>query len=1161
MLRKLGCVLLMAVLSGGVAFAQSTFGTILGTVTDATGAVISNATIKIINTDENTSRTLTTDGSGNYDAVDLKAGHYSVEVSNTGFKTTRVDGLELGARVELRVNAALVVGEITQQVEVKGESAGVITTETETVSSTYNNLEITSLPTNYRASGNGNSPYYLLEILPGMQADQSGNLSIQGGLQSQSQFSVDGISITNVTGNKPIYNAFPSAEDIAEMKVQGVGSPAEFGDPGDVTTTSKGGSNTVHGSAYWYHQNAALNAIPFGAASKPAEVANDFGGSMGGPVVIPHLYNGRNKSFFYGDYEGFRLPRTSTIENTVPTAAMRNGDMGYLCTQQPGGSFSAAGICNNTKYQLYSPYNGAPYANNVITGINSAATAFLKFYPLPNVGTAFTSDNYRTNVPANLSSNGFDVRGDQYFGQKLFVTGRYTYKNIPQLSPEELTIPSSTQFEHVRMLVASGTYTFRPTLLNEFRFGLTDDLTGTTNPYNGKPFTNSLGFANINDLWYNGLPEVDFGGSSGTTGLTADRLNSNGQSRTYEFADNLSWVKGRHNFKFGMDAQKMRAVSALGFQGADNYGTYSFTGLFTGSDFSDFLIGAPAKSFLDNVQLDNDGRNYKISFFAQDSIRATKRLTLELGVRFEDHPGYTDASGQIGNFIQTPGSGGVVYPNGAASLLGISFLQSFDACPTNGLPGLAGDPTSANGAGCTPVETASQAGLPQGLRATSKRVLPRFGFAYKLTSDDKTVLRGGIGSYQASTLGSVYYSLTGTLQAYTNEYYNTETAGVGPAFTWPATSFGTAGIAPYGSAYFGTANSINWKEPYSLQWNLSLERDLGRGTGLRLTYIGMKTTNLVWAPNDNQSVSSTIPYIDQPLSSRPYPNWGVVNTRANGATATNNQAQVEVTHRVSSGLTLDSTYTWSRNLADNQGAGNAGSLCGETACNRSEDFYDRRMEKGNTYAPYANNWVSTVVYKLPVGTGKRFANTDNKILNGVIGGWQTNNVLTIHSGGFLTPYFNSGDPSGTGSGIIGRSQRPDRIGNFIPSRKTAAEWIDGAGFACPGGSCSIGEGGDTPPPIGRFGTSGEGIVNGPGTIDWDAGISKSFNLTERAKLRFEFSFVNVMNHLNLGNPDLNITDVNNPSKGLCGFGCITSAQGLFSFAGARQGQIAARIDF
>ena len=326
MLGKLGVFLFVAAVSAGAAFGQSTFGTILGTVADASGAVIGNAAVKVINTDEGTSRTLTTDANGNYEDVDVKAGHYAVEASNAGFKTTRVDGLDLGARQTLRVDVTLTVGQFTQHVEVTGESVGVITTETETISSTYNSLEITSLPTNYRASGNGNSPYYLLEILPGVQTDQSGNLSIQGGLQSQSQFSVDGISITNVTGNSPLHNAFPSAEDIAEFKVQGVGSPAEFQDPGDVTTTSKGGTNDLHGSGFWYTQNAALNALPFGAVTKPSQIANDFGGSLGGPVVIPHLYNGKNKSFFYGDYEGFRLPRTSTIENTVPTAAMKHDD-------------------------------------------------------------------------------------------------------------------------------------------------------------------------------------------------------------------------------------------------------------------------------------------------------------------------------------------------------------------------------------------------------------------------------------------------------------------------------------------------------------------------------------------------------------------------------------------------------------------------------------------------------------------------------------------------------------------------------------------------------------------------------------------------------------------------------------------------------------------
>jgi hypothetical protein len=1129
-------------------------------VTDPSGAVVPNATVKIINVDENTSRNLTTDANGNYEEVNFKPGHYTIEVTCPGFQTSRIEKLALVARQTLRADVTLRVGLLSQQVEVTGEAAGVVTTETETIASSVNALQITNLPTNYRASGNGNSAYYLLEILPGMQSDQNGNLSVQGGLQSQSQFTVDGISTTNTTGNSPLHNAFPSAESISEIKLQGVGAPAEFGDPGDVTTVSKSGTNTLHGDMFWYHQNAALNALPFGAIIKPSEIANDFGGSAGGPVVIPHLYNGKNKTFFFADFEGFRLPRSSVIENTVPTQAMKSGDQSYLCS-----SFNSQGICNpGSGLQIINPYTGNPFTYDKIPGtmISPIATNFLTLYPGPNVGTAFTSANYRTNLPATLDSNGFDVRGDQYFGQKLSLYGRFTFKNIPSLSPEELSIPSLNEYEHVRMLVASATYTFRPTLLDEFRFGFTDDHYGQSDSFNGKAFTTALGFQDISDLWFNGLTELDFTGL--TTGLTVDRLNSVDQSLSMEFADNLSWIKGRHTLKFGMDVVRIRAVTPLSFFGDDQYGTFTFNGTFTGDDFSDFLLGLPGESDLDDVKLDNDGRSHRWALFAQDSFRATRGLTLEYGLRWEYHPGYTDASGQIGNFNNAvPGSGAVVYPDGASALLGIPFLQSFDACPTSGLSGLATDPTSANGVPCTPVLTASQAHLPEGLRTTSKRFMPRFGFAYKPFRNEKTVVRGGIGAYEAQTMGSVYYSLTGTLQAYTNSYINSLTNGV-PAFTWPAAIPTTpAGVAPYGTAYFGTANSINWKEPYEVQWNLSLERDLGRGMGLRLSYIGAKTTNLVWAPDYNQNRPSTTPYADQPLTSRTFPNWGVVWVRASGATASFNAAQVELTRRVGTGLTLDSTYTWSRSLADNQGPSSNGGLCGETACNRSADWWDRRSEYGNTYAPFTHRWISTVIYQFPFGTGKRFANTSNKLLNGVIGGWQTNTIFMIQSGPWLTPYFTSGDPSGTGSGIVHvRSQHPDRIGPAYPATQNSSEWFLGSGFECPTGNCHVGTTAPgAPPPIGRFGDSGVGVLQGPGTINWDFGISKNFKLTERAKLKFEISFVNVMNHLNLGNPDMKITDTNNPAQNLCGFGCITSAQGLYQFAGARQGQVGMRIDF
>lgn len=1138
--------------------AQSTFGTLLGTVKDKTGAVVPGASVLITNTDEGSSRNVTTDANGDYELVDVKPGHYSVSVSKAGFQTSKVTGLTLTARQTLRVDVNLPLGGVTQTITVKGGTAlGVIATDTSTVSSSFGHLQITDLPTNYRASSNGNSPYYLLTVLPGVQSDNSGNLSIQGALQSQSQFTVDGISTTDATGNSPLRDAFPSAEAISEMRAQGVGAPAEYGDPADVTTFSRSGTNALHGSLFEYDQNAAFNAIPFGATSNPKLVTNDFGGSLGGPVVIPHLYNGRNKSFFYADFEGFRSPRSQVVQNTVPTQAMRNGDLSNFCTE----GFTN-GVCSNTANQIYQ-LNGQPYLNNQIpsTAISPIAQKFLTLYPLPNIKNTFTDDNYNVNEAANLNSNTFDVRGDQYFGSKLSVWGRFTYKNINQLSPEQLSFPVSTNYNHYRMLVVSATDTLKPTLLNEFRFGFTNHPDGTANPFKGAAFTNTLGLQNINNLWYNGAPEIDFSGQTTSEGV--DRLDSTGQSRVIEFLDDLTWIKGSHTFKFGFDTMGIVADSALSFFGADNYGTFRFNGLFTGNDFSDFLLGLPDESDLDNVVNDNYGRSRYWSAYAQDSYHVNQHLTLDYGVRWEYHPGYWDAHGNIGNFNNhVPSSGQAIYPDGFAANLAPPFLQSFDACPTPDIPATIDDPTEMNGAPCTPVLTNSQAGYPQGLRLTSKRFLPRFGFAYKPFHNDKTVVRGSIGSYEAATMGSVFYSLTGTLQAYTRTYLNTLGSSDQPAFAWPGTSTGGSGFgAPqYGTAYFGTANQVNWKEPYSVQYSMSVEHNLGLATGLRISYIGMKTTNLVWAPNWNQSLPSTIPYTSQPLSSRPYPNWGRVEARDIGATANYNALQVEGHHRLGGGLLFESTYTYTRNLADNQGPGNAGGFCGETACNRSGDLYDRELEYGNTFNP-RHLWLTTLIYQLPFGSGQRFARSSNRVVNAVIGGWQASNIVKVQSGPFMSPYFSGGDPSGTGIGISGgRDQYPDHVGPAYPAAQSAGEWFLSSGFVCPGGNCKSGLNAANPP-IGRFGDAGIGTLEGPGTIDWDFGLAKSFRLTERARLSVHVSFVNVLNHVNLGTPDLKITDVNNPSAGQCGFGCITAAQGLYEFAGAREGQLGARIDF
>ncbi len=508
----------------------------------------------------------------------------------------------------------------------------------------------------------------------------------------------------------------------------------------------------------------------------------------------------------------------------------------------------------------------------------------------------------------------------------------------------------------------------------------------------------------------------------------------------------MTWTLGRHTLKFGFDYRHIQAIDPLGFIGGDNHGNFNFSGQFSGSPFADFLLGLPAQTGFDNVQMDNDGITSHYNAYAQDSWRVTPKLTLEYGLRFEFHPGYTDASGNIGNFDEAyPKSGAVIYPNGSANLLATGFLESANACmPYGSTTG-----PSLNGAPCMPVLSASQAGLPNSLRTAPRRFMPRFGFAYR-PFDNKTVIRGGFSVCNTEVLGSIYYALTGTLQSATYTYNNTITNGV-PAIQWPNVKTGGSGITvpPAGTDYFGSPNQINYKDPYSMQWNVSIDRDLGFNTGLRISYTAMETRDLVWAPNLNQSYYSTTYYVDQPLSSRPFPNWGVINTRANEADANYNAPQVEVNHRYKSGITLNSTSSFSKNLADNQGYTST-SFAGENAGGRTMDALDLKHEYGPVYASRANRWITSAIYELPVGRGRQFGNQMNRFADTIVGGWQLSSIFLWQSGPFLTPYFSGGDPSGTGSGVIGRAQAPDVTSNPNLTNPTAADWFNAGAYTCPG---------------------------------------------------------------------------------------------------------------
>jgi hypothetical protein len=1117
--------------------AQSTFGTILGTVKDGSGAVMPSAAVKITNTDENTTRQMTTNSAGDYELVNSQPAHYQVTVSARGFQTFSATNLLLVARQTLRVDATLDIGQNSNTITVEASEAGVINTDTQTIQATIDSRGLLDLPANIRANGN-TSPYQAIQLLPGVQSDQSGNFSIQGGIPSQTQYSVDGISITNVGGNAPLGNAFPSSESIAEIKVQGVGNQAEYGQVGDITVISKSGTNQLHGDLFWYSQNRALNALNFGEQTKPQLVANDFGVSVGGPVVVPHVYNGRNKTFFFGTYEGFQYPRATTIQNSVPTQLERQGN------------FTQEGVT------VYEPGTTIPFPGNIIPAsqISPVAQGFLALYPLPNSGNPniASTNNYIVNKNNSYSSNQYDLRLDEYLTSTQSFFARWTWKDIGALNPQNLLVPTESTPDNYKLLVMAHNWVIRPSLLNEARFGFTLNNASQTLPFNGASYTNALGLQGVGPTFpFNGLPDVSI---TNFQELNTDRGNTKTINDTWQFTDNVTWHRGDHTIKLGFDYKKIRAVSALDFTNGDNYGGYSFNGTFTGVPFADFLLGLPITTELDDVKNDNDGRSNHYNAYAQDSWRVNSHLTLEFGVRWEFHPGYTDANGNIGNFDPfIPRSGAVIYPNGAESTLAPAFLQSFNACPNLG--STAGP--SANGAPCTPVLSASQAGYPDYLRNAPQRFLPRFGFAYR-PFGDKTVFRGGFSVFNTEVLGSIYYALTGTLQSNTRTYNNIDTQGQ-PIFKWPATQLpGLGDIAPLGAAYFGTANQLNWKDPYSMQWNFSIDRDLGFHTGLRVSYVSMLTRELVWSPDLNQSPYSTTYYVDQPLSSRPFPNWGVVNTRANGANASFQSAQIEVNHRLKGGLTLISAYVLAKSLADNNGYANT-SYAGENSGARATDLYDLKREYGNVSSTPRQHWVTSFVYDLPVGRGRTLGFKMNRLLDAVAGGWQLASILTWQSGPFLTPYFSGGDPSGTGSGIIGRVQPPDVAGNPSLSNPSASDWFNLNAYSCPGtpgwtpgSACLIGSSPNYAAPLGRFGNAGIGTVVGPGLFNLNSGLSKYFSVRERVKIKVEGSFTNVLNHLNLAIPNLAI---DSSSAGL-----ITSAQQA-NFGGNRTGQVGARIEF
>jgi hypothetical protein len=881
--------------------AQSTFGSIRGTVQDSSGAAIPDTRITLHSIDENTDRSVTSDATGSYAFENVLANSYSIRARHDGFADTMVDGITLAARQDLRYALEMKISEQATTVEVTS-SANQINTENGVIGDSKGTGDIGQLPLNFRASTT--SPLAALATSSNVQQDSQGNIAIGGATSNMIGFSVDGISTTNVFNSAAGANPYPSPEGIAELKVTAFNNNAEFSQVGDVTFTTRGGTNNFHGSLFEYLQNDALDARVFNFAEKAPKHFNTFGGSIGGPLSIPHLYNGHNKTFFFFDYEGNRRRTSQAEQYTVPTALERTGNLSELAPTLPGAASGNPVLTN--------PFTGQPYPNFTIPNVSPFATALLnKYYPLPNLPTTLGGVNYQTLVPIPSNTDGFDARVDQVITSKQQVYARFNRKNLTVNVVNPL-LPNDVDSEHDRSFLVSHNYVISSRLLNEFRFGFTDTVLSPNFGIEGAAALQGLNLqvggnqgVNVsNHPTDQGFPSIVFSDGTNFTPIGRDHVGPT-QSTTKQIADNITYSRGRHTIRAGVDIRWVRFAVPEIETPSDDYGLFTFNqNTFTGSSFGDLLLGAPNTTYFAVTGPRDDAGGAQTGIYGQDQWQVNDRLTLNFGLRWELLPPFVDKNGIQANFDPNysgpgaDGQGAVIVNN--ILLNGLKpapdFLASFNAC------GLAGVNPNYNAATCTPVVTNGQDGVSTGLRQTYLRNFdPRVSLAYRPFKDNKTVVRAGFGIFTVTALGQLQNNNESNPQAAVNTWQNNNNGA--PVFTFPQVTPPGAGLQ-FGGGELEQATDPHYRDAQSAQWNVTVERELTSNTSLRISYVGMNSYRLNVSENLNQTRPSTTPYN---FANAPFQNWGVIFSTNNLGGQNYQALELEATHRMARGLSYQAT--------------------------------------------------------------------------------------------------------------------------------------------------------------------------------------------------------------------------------------------------------------
>ena len=1049
----------------GVGFAQSmNAGDIRGVVTDVSGAILPDVTVTIVNKNTGVTKVLTTNQDGLYDSSSVVTGTYEITFSKPGFQTLVRSSLTIDVG-EQRIDAQLTVGAVTEQVVVNTD-VPLLSTENAEQSTTLDARQLSQLPQV------GQDWQNFTILLPG---GTGAPMSAQGANNPQQTISVNGnLPYSTILADGAAVTLPSSAnadvmvlDTIQEVKVATSNFSAQYGIGGIMfNQISKGGTDRFHGDVYEYFQNDALNAANYAFAEIPRSKAisrlryNNFGFSVGGPIL-------KRKLFFFFNYDKILNPGASTPTfTTVPTAAMLNGDFtGQNTLYDPATTTLVNGVIHRTSFaDEYGNGNKIPASR-----FDALAQALQPYYPVPNtpgtVTNGLTSNNYLYNIPnANPFTKFFgrmdyDIRGNNR------LTATVQQSDNPAFNNGQGICPINCQSGDVSRYNAQITdvWTISPNVINELRLGYTNQLNFFVPSSLNAGFPAKLGWQYAKaDIF----PTININGYYQLT----SNINAVYKEHVYDPSDVVTLIRGKHILHFGGEFLFFRDNST--FWGNVNGGTMGFTGAYTASTqgdsstglaYADFLLGQ-MQNWNAQVTPEYGGRMRLPQLFAQDDIKLTPNLTVNLGLRYQIQSGWGEVKGNMATFDPT-------VQNPVSNTLGAYWFGS----------------TKANG----------RSTLQSPVYNT---FLPRVGLAWQMRPN--ATLRGGFGLY-----------------AY-NWSLDTYAPGMGQAFGQRGSVTDTTnGVTPVGllggnganlpfipnstdpAAFNGT--DVNYNQYHapvggSYQWNLSVQEQLANDLVTEITYVGSHGHDLPFPVDINQVPEGRLSSTD--ISFRPYPQFGHILGSTNNAISNYNSLQAAVQKRLSHGVSFDFNYVWSHFLSDIDSSG-WGSRAGAQTYQNS---FVPSANYGNSNFDVRNAFKGSAIYQLPFGRGRAFVN-NNTLLDALIGGWQTSGTIVLLSG---QPFMVSMKTDNSFAQSQNSQWYPNLVGNpHLASRGPyhgTNQWFNEAAFAAP-----------TP---GTFGNAARNSLNGPGLSQINFSLGKTFSIWESVKFQIRADANNVFNHPSFQQP-------------------------------------------